>query len=174
MENIVFDHFQRHKNMEIQDLYKLAYQASMGVTHYISSPENARKYLEWEITQLDSAENVQMIEPLSPDGKLVRVNLRAYIKGGGDVDELFIAMMKSSVHLLPSTENLESYWGIIVSMAKKKLIPFDNMEMEEFFKQMKAADYPAVHHSEGYNQANHPAYRVILREYLPKRGGNGE
>lgn len=174
MENIVFDHFQRHKNMEIQDLYKLAYQASMGVTHYISSPESARKYLELEAKQLDTSENVQMVEPLSPDGKLVRVNLRAYIKGGGDVDELFIAMMKSSVHLRPSTDNLESYWQIIVSMAEKKLIPFDKIELIEFFKQMKEADYPAVHHSEGYNQANHPAYRVILREYLPKSGGKRE
>jgi len=171
MENIVFDHYQRHKNMEVQDFYKLVYQASMGVTHYISSPENARKYLEWEITILDSAENVQMVEPLSPDGKLVRVNLRPYVKHGGNVDNLFEAMMKSSEKIQPSTENLEIYWQCIINMADKKLIPFDRKVLTDFFNEMKDMNFPAVHHSDGYAQLNRPAYRVILKEFLPEIQG---
>jgi hypothetical protein len=39
-------------------------------------------------------------------------------------------------------------------------------EIEAFFEEMESQDFPAVHHSEIYQQYYHPAYRVVAMQFL--------
>jgi hypothetical protein len=60
-------------------LYKLLHQAILGSGHAISDLEGARKWLERELTEMDSRYDETAIDPISPDGEIVRVHLRPII-----------------------------------------------------------------------------------------------
>lgn len=168
MEKIIMWHMQRYPQMEVEDLYKLVYQSAMGISHFISNPEKAREYLNWEMSHLKDGEDIDLSEPLSPDGVMIRVNLYKYKQGGGEADDLFEAMMKSAENHQPSIEKIEKYWDYLADMAESGKLPFTPSELESFFEEMGAMNFPAVHHSETYRELYHPAYRVILSEYLPR------
>jgi hypothetical protein len=38
--------------------------------------------------------------------------------------------------------------------------------MHDFFKRVEEEGFPAVHHSTRYEEAYHPAYRVIKQDFL--------
>ena len=171
MENIVFEHFQRRPQMEPVDFYKLAFQATMGIGHFINDSTEARRYLESELATVDSAEDAPLIEAISPDGSIVRVNLRRFQQSGVSADALLQAMLATSTELKPAPDKLEEYLEIVVNTARKGIIPLPSDSLELFFRQMKEAGYPAVHHSEAYSQFYRPAYRVVLRETLPPNLG---
>jgi hypothetical protein len=50
-------------------------------------------------------------------------------------------------------------------MAEVGAFPFRRKDVAEFFEQMAGRGYPVVHHSTLYEEAYHPAYRVIARDY---------
>ena len=39
-------------------------------------------------------------------------------------------------------------------------------DFDELHERWRKAGYPAIHHSEAFREAYHPAYRVIANEYL--------
>ena len=45
-------------------------------------------------------------------------------------------------------------------------LPFAPTELGGFFSKMEADRFPTVHHSEAYKATYHPAYRVIVCEFL--------
>jgi hypothetical protein len=45
-------------------------------------------------------------------------------------------------------------------------LPFEPSQMRTFLEKMGRDGFPAVHHSTRYEEAYHPAYRVIKQEYL--------
>jgi hypothetical protein len=165
-QEVVVFHMNRYPAMEIEDLYKLVFQAAMGSEHAVASVESARQWLERELSTLDEVSDEPSSEPLSPDGSLVRVNLRARIERDGRMDDLLDAFVRTANQFEGSPDKLRAYWSEVEEMALAGAIPFQKGDLETFFAEMEAQGLPAVHHSTTYREQYHPAYRVVLRELL--------
>lgn len=152
--------------MEVQDLYKLVFQAAMGSEHAVPDREVARQWLERELSTLEMSAGEPLSEPLSPDGTLVRVNLRAFIDRGGDPEGLLAAFVTTADHFQGSHERLERYWVEVEALARAGEIPFEAAEIQNLWTEMKSQGLPAVHHSPRYRERYHPAYRVVLADLL--------
>lgn len=165
-QQVVSFHVEKYPILEVEDLYKIAFQAAMGSEHAVVSREAAGQWLEREMSSLSKVPSEPLSEPLSPDGSLVRVNLRALIELGCDPLPLLDAFVRTGKEFHGSQERLASYWLIIETMAEAEEIPFEVGRLEEMWKRMEGEGFPAVHHSATYRDEYHPAYRVILFDLL--------
>lgn len=158
-------HFERYPEMQTDDIYKMLYQGSMGVGHFIGNPEGARRYLEREYTQVIPDHEIPLAEPVSISGDLVRLNIAPYKALGGDVESLFRAMMKTAGEFQPAKTDLIDLLQQTVILSETNIIPIEPAEFSDLMDEVAEYDYPAVHHSDIYREAYKPAYRVILRKY---------
>jgi len=171
LETVLELHTDRYPAMQPEDLYKLLHQAAMGSEHAITSRESAHQWLlrEIETLQLSAPESLDeaMIEPISPDGRLVRVHLRPYIRMAGDLEFLLDAFLLTSERFAGEPRTLDLYCEQAVDLAREGGLPFAPSDLESRFAELQQQGYPAVHHSQTYTAAYRPAYRVVLRELLP-------
>jgi hypothetical protein len=152
--------------MEICDIYKFIHQAALGSEHAVKDTVYVRKWMKEEIAGLDSAICDNMFDRLSPDGMLVRVNLRSYLKSGKSADLLLNSFIKTANEYKGSINKLRIYWKEVVKLAAEKKINFAPWELKKYFRKMENQNFPAVHHSKKYEKLYKPAYRVIWKEYL--------
>jgi len=162
-------HAERYSGLAVEDLYKLLHQSVAGPGHAIESADMARAWLEREWSGLrDPEDDEPLFEPLSADGRLVRVNLRPWRSAGRDRERVLTAFVKTAEAVSPSAGEIRSAMDAIRacsgSLAGEADVPA--ARLDSLFVKLAAEGYPAVHHSPGYRQAYAPAYRVVLREYL--------
>jgi hypothetical protein len=158
-ESILKSHLARYPEMQIQDVYKLVHQAALGSEHAAMNRHEACVRLEREIVQLGDEDAEPAIDPISADGKIVRVHLLPFILQDGDLEALLTAFVRTANEFHGDEQTLKIYWDIATGF-------FPPAEMDDFIQSMQAQNYPAVHHSAIYTQRYHPAYRVILEKYL--------
>jgi hypothetical protein len=156
-QGILAKHQERYPLMQACDVYKLIHQASLGSEHAISNPQMARERLQSELQSRAAPHPEPAIDPISPDGAIVRVHLSAYMAEGGDFDNLLNAFLRTSHEFHGQRETLEEYLRLALS-----LVP----GLDMLAKNLSAQGYPPVHHSEAYRAAYKPAYRVVLKHYL--------
>jgi len=163
---IIKDHYFRYPLMQVQDLYKLIYQAAMGSEHAITDEDSAWARLEQEVVKLNKDVRAPELEDLSPDGRIVRVNLRPYLLSGGDIERLFKAFMQTSKEFQGDERNLDRYATWAMALVEVNEISLSQGEFAEFFEQRRRGGHSAVHHSAVYKGAYQPAYRIVAQEYL--------
>ncbi|MEE8300323.1 MAG: hypothetical protein V3R28_03350 [Desulfatiglandales bacterium] len=164
--SILAEQVGRYPKLELQDLYKLIYQAAMGSEHAVSDTDMVHTSLERELEALADGPAEPVIENISPDSRLVRINLRPYFAAKGDRLVLITAFVRTANEYKGSDSQLRRYWSYAERMAADGELPFRYAALERFFAQMKEQGFPAVHHSATYASAYHPAYRVIIYEFL--------
>jgi hypothetical protein len=166
MRSVVLDQLRRYPKMEIQDIYKLIFQATMGNEHSMGDVQELRTYLDEELATAETAGDGPELEPLVPDSTVVRVNLRAYKRHSQDAGALVDAMVKTASRFRKRPDLLKKYWGEVEALAAEKQIAIAVNDLKTFFTRMELKNFPPVHHSKAYEDAYHPAYRVILRNAL--------
>jgi hypothetical protein len=164
---ILLNHQRRYPLWQVQDIYKLAQQAAMGSEHALNDEDAVRAWLERELEEMGCGPEEALIDPIAPDGSIVRLHLRPYLAGGGDPETLLAAFLQTARQYHGSRTNLEEYLETAVGMTVSGELPFSQVELSEFFSKMQRLNYPAQHHSAGYEAAYRPAYRVIYRSFLP-------
>ncbi len=164
---IVLAHIKRYPLMQPADLYKLAHQAAMGSEHAVSSEAAARSWLERELAELGDGPPEPLLEPISPDGRVLRCHLRPYLKAGHDPESLLQAFVRGANQVSGDAELLRSYLDAILRLAAAGKIGADAGALGALFAEMEMAGWPAARHSLVYQQAYRPAYRVVIRELLP-------
>ena len=169
--SILTDQITRYPKLELQDLYKLIYQAAMGSEHAVSDTDMVHTSLERELEALADGPAESVIENISPDSRLVRINLRPYFAAKGDRSALITAFVRTANEYKGSDCQLRRYWSYAERMAADGELPFTYAALEGFFAQMQEQGFPAVHHSTTYASAYHPAYRVIVYELLDRSCG---
>ena len=157
----------KYPEIEIQDLYKLTFQAAMGSAHMGLDSVKAFNYLNYELQQIEADSSEPLIEEIAPQGKVVRINLRPFKAIKGNKEKLTSAFIQTANKFKSSIKNLENYWQALIIMVKKNQIPFNAHDLQTFFNEMRKQSFPAVHHSEKYKERYKPAYRVIAKEFLP-------
>lgn len=159
-------HLARYPAMQLQDIYKLLHQAALGPGHAVQNGDAARVQLANEVSALTPFAGEPLSEVISPDGKLARIHLRAYLGAGGDLDALADAFLRSAREVAASPDKLKKFCACLGDLAAAGGIPFSRVETAAYFEQIAQQHYPVVHHSSAFRDAYHPAYRVINVEYL--------
>ena len=159
-------HAARYPRLELADAYKLLHQATFGSEHAVPDAEAARRWYEREVRQLGTGPEEPVLDPVSADGRIVRVNLRPYLAQGGDSGKLVEAFVATANRRRGSPDQFRSAWSCVTFLAGASELPFKRPAAEDFLRQRAAEGFPAMHHSAAYVAAYHPAYRVVDRELL--------
>jgi hypothetical protein len=166
-QKVVHAQLQRYPAMQNEDLYKLVFQAALGNEHLLTDSAMVHDYLIRELESIQASAVEPLLEEISADGEVVRLNLRPFKAQQGDHRSLFQAMMQTARTFQKSPEHLEQYWRDLEQMANSGAMAFDAAAMQSFFREIREKGYPAVHHSAVYAEKYAPAYRVILKKYSP-------
>lgn len=154
-------HYQVHRVLEPQDIYKLIYQRVFGPEHSVDNLRAAWGRLYVEILHLDETPtSLPLIEPLS--SRLCRVNLQPFVQGGGSAEVLWKMFRQTVDEFQPgSLVDLQRTWSLFLDTPWAR--DYASERLEQFWLHMATADFPPAHHSHGYAAANAPHYRVVLR-----------
>jgi hypothetical protein len=164
---ILIEQAGRRPLWQLQDMYKLAFQAALGSEHAVPDPVAARRWLEDEIAGLGEGSEDPPLEGISADGRLARVNLRPYLATGGSREAVLGAFLRTAAEWRGEREMLRRYLEWAVELAEAGELGFPVADLRAYFQCMAQAGFPALHHSAGYRDAYRPAYRVVMRTYLP-------
>ena len=161
-------HLQRYPRMQLPDIYKLLHQAALGPGHMLTAVADSRNRLEAECLALDQGPDDPLIDPISPDGRLVRVHLRPYVAGGQDLAVLADAFVRTAEVCPPAPDKLAKFCGCLGDLADASGLPFSRAQVTQYFDDIAGRSYPVVRHSETYRNAYRPAYRVVAIELMPQ------
>lgn len=167
------------------DIYKCLHQGEFGVGHTIDHPEGFRQRLYGEVMRTAAGEPIRepVIEPISADGQMLRVNLKALRSAAADdVDQAVADLARACVESARITrgdgtrffETLEEFKtlnrnGEIVLAGHVFAFPFQwvesfLLEVREMMRRLR--EVPVFSHSENYKRLNQPSYRVVVRSVL--------
>ena len=167
VEALIRKHMNRRPLMRAVDIYKLLHQGVFGIGHLLN--ENARTFLEAEASTLilDEQPEEPLLEEVSADGSMVRVNLRPYLRRGLPLNRLFSAMEASAEEKGKENDFIEA-WSLFKELARSGSSVFDEKEIEELDREVRPGGCPTRHHSEVYRKAYSPAYRVVKLSMMKK------
>jgi hypothetical protein len=163
IQRIIHEHIMRRPEVRAQDIYKLLYQGVFGVGHILS--DKAWKVLIEEVNRINLEEHKDdpLIEPVSVNETIVRVNLRQYIKSGGDLKKLLL-VMKESAKIEGNSDIFLQHWSEFKELNSRGVFSF-SLEEVELLDESIQKDYPEPHHhTEAYRTAYYPAYRVVSKK----------
>jgi hypothetical protein len=151
----------------------------------IASAAGARRALATECRlqnascRLQNGAGEDAVEPVDPDGRLVRVNLRPLVAAQckmpsaerrmQSVSWLVEAMVESARRVKGNPELMKRRVAAAVRWCRNGL-PRQAADLERLAAEAAASGYPAYHHSPTYARAYRPAYRVVLASCLGKDG----
>ncbi len=164
LQRLVLDQQRQKVHLGVQDVYKLLFQSRLGNGHMIADSLSAARYLEQELATCDTTiPGESLVEPISVDGAIIRVNLRPFRRGGISPDLLVRAMLASERTWRPDTAGLRRDWAEFVGLCRDGSLRFPPEEVERWDAFVRKGKVAPVHHSEAYTKANRPAYRVVRR-----------
>lgn len=163
---IIEDQCRRYPRLQLVDLYKLLYQASVGSEHAVSNEEAVRTWLERELATMGPGPSEPLVDPISPSGEIVRVHLRPYVEAGRDSEELLEAFLRTAREVQGSTDLLQQLGDVAVDMARMDLLPPELGSIGELLQRMERDGFPAAHHSSTFRRLYRPAYRVVACRFL--------
>ncbi len=157
-------------NMEVRDAYKWLYQAANGGEHAVPSDTEARKWLDNEWSSLQRAKPTEPLwQPLCLDNSIGRFNLRPFKENGGGEDLILQAFLSSARAFKGDQKSFIEAWTELGKRLKNHSIgALKYKQWQTLDKEMKAKNYPAVHHSEKFEQEYKPAYRILTNAEMLK------
>ena len=164
--DIVLSHYSRYPLLQIADLYKLAHQAALGSEHAVNDKESAQRWLSAELDGMGAGPAEPLLDEISADGQILRVHLRPFITNGGDPELLLQAFIKTANEYQGSLELLQQQLEMIEQLAFEDALPFHTAQLSSYFNVMESSGFPAVHHSDQYQEAYQPSYRVVCSDFL--------
>jgi hypothetical protein len=163
---LVAVHKSMRPEMRARDAYKLLYQGVYGVGHLMGP--GVWDYLQREAKSLDVKDQPgeSLMESVSVDGSVVRVNLRPFIAKDYPLTELMDAMRNSEIKRKPS--DFLELWDDFIQLVLSGRLDFDQEEVSNVNKSLNRDKPQPMHHTQQYRDAYHPAYRVVLKREVLK------
>lgn len=152
----------------LKDVYKNFFQDAFGPGHLMSDAEDAQERMtNYLRSECESAKTD--VDP-SPyyvksgwHGRFYRVNLSVINEGKVPFDVFLSAFMESARNfVLPEIEDWSKEWAVIEEVFKERgyEVPGFSEDSTAISNLLKIGEY-ASHHSEQYEKAYHPHYRLI-------------
>lgn len=138
----------------------------MGSEHAVDDEKSVRIWLARELTGLGAGPDDPLLDPISPDGQILRIHLRPYLHSGKDPETLLSAFVRTATEWRGSTETLKAYGEQAATQLQAGTVSIRPEEFEAYFASMEKQGFPAVHHSKEYTRLYRPAYRVVARQFL--------
>lgn len=156
----------RYPRAELKDIYKSFFQDHFGPGHIIADQTQARSYLDWELAQPAAYTQGPLYEPTGAEGNYYRVDLRVVTDGLVPYEEFFDAFVASAEMAKDaSVADFAAYWQQVqataIAMGLDSLPNFE-ADARRIDEQLAAGKYVG-HHSEAFQQAYDPHYRIIAR-----------
>jgi hypothetical protein len=170
LRSLAFD-LAEHPEAEAADLYKFLHQAIYGPGHAIPDPDAAARWLDGELEDLGPPlVGEAACEVLGGRPILVRVNLRPFVTGGSDVTKLLDAFVATAGEVRGDSGQMGEAIEIVVRWLRSDSRGNLADALERLDAELAPKGYPAIHHSEAYVEAYHPAYRVISSQRAAAHG----
>ena len=149
--------------VRVADAYKWLVHATRGGEHAVASAFAARQWLDQEWATLGPPQPDEPLwVPLADDGRIGRLNLRPYRAQGGAPEPLLAAFLASAESFDASPARFRATWNALGRALKQNPQGYlTYSDWRRLDREMRAQGYPALHHSPEYEQARHPAYRVL-------------
>ena len=163
---LIGEHKNARPEMRARDVYKLLYQGVFGVGH-IMGP-GAWDYLQKEAQEIDlkAQPSDPLLETVSLDGSIVRVNLRPFLRASYPLNKLMEAMRSSDITGVPAVF-VES-WDAFAELVWSGQLDFEHNEVDTINRALDRAKPQPMHHTQPYRDAYYPAYRVVRRREILK------
>lgn len=164
LEQILRQHAAKYPAMEPTDAVKLIFQNEFGGGHLIKDEQAAVRYLQYEFHQTNRDPAVPLWEEIG--NGIVRVNLAPLPES--KLSWLGEAFLRSAEAHRGNLSTFIKKLDILIRLTDNGIFSFDTAALEIYLTEYKQAGYPAVSHSAAYRDAYLPAYRIILKEFLPQ------
>ncbi len=150
-------------DLRIEDAYKWLVHATRGGEHAVENEFAARQWLDQEWSTLGPPQPDEPLWiPLTPDGRIGRLNLRPYKAQGGSPDALHAAFLAGAQAFDADPARFRAAWKALGRALNNQPVGhLTSAEWQRLDREMRAEDYPALHHSPAYVAARAPAYRVL-------------
>jgi hypothetical protein len=166
----------RYPAMGIADVLKLLQQATMGSEHWVTTRDDAQRWMdsEWNTLSVDTLD--ALVDTLGAHGKFARVYLAPYRAAGGRPGPLINAFVATGrVH--GDTAILGCALRHLITLTERRELPWNSDSVAAAIRRWRRAGYPALDHTPTYERAYRPHYRVValpllqalLREASPAR-----
>jgi hypothetical protein len=169
LSRVLRNNIARYPAMQVQDLYKLLHQAAMGSEHAIQDQQAARSWMERELAGMGTGPDDPLVDPLSPDGQILRLHLRPYLRARKDPERVLQAFIRTANEWCSSIHTLKKYGEVAAQLAQAGIGMIRQDEIGIFFDKMEAQGFPAIHHSDVYRRIYRPAYRVVARQFMEEK-----
>ena len=146
--------------MRAADWYKLLYQGVFGVGHILGESSYHKLVEEAGRVRDLGPQGEPLLEMVSTDGSIVRVNLRPYVHTGGTLEALHEAMQASS-DLVGEPLRFIRLWRRFKRLAGGLGLALDEAEVCELDDMLAERGPVPTHHTPEYREAYYPAYRVV-------------
>jgi hypothetical protein len=148
--------------MELQDVYKLLYQAYLGIGHLLTSEEETLASLQQELARTPSSIEAEPLwESISPVNAVGRVNLRPFREQGLDCEALSRGLLTFALNPPGDIHQLARSWSMVGRLIQGGELPFEFEDYQRFTSRILQDNYPAMHHSRAYANVYQPAYRIL-------------
>ena len=154
-------HYQTYPKLQTEDIFKYIFQSALGCEHLLASKEKALDYIKREYASSPQTD-IPLIERL--DGAYSRVYL-SVLKTGLSPETLATLFCLSAKKEPHGKQALEAKLAVASALVHDGELPLDRDTFDQMCDAWRSEDYPAVHHSEAFRAAYHPAYRVIDNRY---------
>jgi hypothetical protein len=121
IRRIILAQVARYPQMQPQDLYKLLHQAAMGSEHAMSDTAGVRTWMTSEFAAMGEGPADPMVDTISPEGNVVRVYLRPWVRVGRSTDSLTLAFMATARAIPQDTTRLKRYLSVAEALALEGL-----------------------------------------------------
>lgn len=160
----LLDQCTRYPALRPQDLLKALHQSAFGCGHFLSDETAGLQFLREEAAAPLPALTGPAVEPL--DGDYCRVHLKMLQDTALRPETLFQLFALSAAKPSDGGEAaLAERLACLLALVENEKLPFSPVETAQAVTRWREAGYPACHHSEEFQRAYAPAYRVVRREY---------
>lgn len=170
----------KYPAIQLQDCIKLLYQRILGSEHMFMEPDRCYRLLLEEKKQIGTAPVFPPYENLG--GNTCRFHLlplsgevftsqeiQTSLEEFSELHTLCTLFLKSmpvlSEHSDAKKEYFETALDRLLQWIQDGLLPFHPMESEQFIMLYRKKGCPAIHHSQSFRNAYHPAYRLLRTDY---------
>ena len=154
-------HYQAYPKLQAEDIFKYIFQSAFGCEHMVSDEDAALAYIRREYAMCDKTEAPRKEEL---DGEYSRIHL-SYLNGGLTEETLTNLFCLSAQKETEGGIALAQKLHVASELVADGILPLDRVDFGAKLHHWQELGCPAVHHSEAFRAAYHPAYRVIANRY---------